>query len=77
MYPPQRRRINALGFRSSNHVNTPFREKVRELVEELKEQDTLELPEPRRPEEMGGNDDPKYYPYHQLISNSIGDFFFL
>ncbi|KAL8151477.1 hypothetical protein V2J09_021285 [Rumex salicifolius] len=31
----------------------------------------LTLPEPKRPKEVGKTDDPKYCPYHRLISHPI------
>lgn len=41
------------------------------------ENDLLTLPEPRRTEEVGRADDPKYCPYDQLVSHAIEDCFIL
>lgn len=41
------------------------------------ENNLLTSPEPRRLEEVGRSNDPKYYPYHQLISYFIDDCFVL
>lgn len=58
-----------------------------ELFEELLEQDALELPEVRRPDEVGRTDNTKYCyiglintkycPWHPSISNFIKDCFIL
>lgn len=51
------------------------REKVRDLFEQLMEQEALELPEPRHTNRLGLTNDPGYYPYHQLINHSMGGLF--
>lgn len=53
------------------------REKTRELFEELLEQNILTLPEIRRPNEVGWTNNPKYCPYHRLISHLVNGCFVL
>lgn len=47
------------------------------VFDELVENNLLRIPELRRLEEVGKADDPKYCPYHHLISHSIEDCFIL
>lgn len=53
------------------------REKTIELFEELLEQNILILPEVKHPDEVSQTNNPKYCPYHWLISHSTEDYFVL
>ena len=50
---------------------------VEDLFEDLLEQKLIALPEVKRPHEVGKTNDPKYCPYHRLISHPIKECFVL
>lgn len=77
LYLDQSVRINVY-FQVGQQDEYSFtREKVRELFYELMENDLLTLPDQRRYKELGRNEDPKYVPYHQLVSYAVKDCFVL
>ena len=41
------------------------------MLNDLLENKIIELPEPKRPEEAGRTNDPKYYRYHRVISHHL------
>ncbi|KAG5528413.1 hypothetical protein RHGRI_029178 [Rhododendron griersonianum] len=50
---------------------------VEDMFEDLLEQKLITLPDVKRPHEEGKKNDPKYCPYHRLISHPLKDCFFL
>ncbi|KAL8151400.1 hypothetical protein V2J09_021208 [Rumex salicifolius] len=46
---------------------------LRGIFDELMEAKALTLPEPKRPNEVGMTNYPKYFPYHHLLGHSIED----
>ncbi|GKU92218.1 hypothetical protein SLEP1_g5977 [Rubroshorea leprosula] len=46
--------------------------KVPVIFEQLLALNLIELPTPKRPEEVGRVNDPKYYKYHRIVSHPIG-----
>ncbi|KAK2985274.1 hypothetical protein RJ640_009787 [Escallonia rubra] len=50
---------------------------VEDLFEDFMEQDLITLPEVERPHEVGKKEDPKYCPYHRLISHPLKECFIL
>ncbi|KAG8369438.1 hypothetical protein BUALT_Bualt14G0013700 [Buddleja alternifolia] len=50
---------------------------LKDLFEELKDQGLIDLPEAKRPGEVGKTDNPRYCPYHRLVGHSIEECFIL
>lgn len=56
----------------------PFSDsEVSEILDQLLEQKIIELPGPKRPEEAGKIDHPKYYKFHRIISHLVEKCFVL
>jgi hypothetical protein len=49
------------------------RELVKDLFEQLMEHKALNLPEPRRPDQVNMNNNPLYCPYHRYVGHVIED----
>ncbi|PIM97563.1 hypothetical protein CDL12_29966 [Handroanthus impetiginosus] len=48
---------------------------VPHIFDELLARKLIELPQPKRPEEVGKTNDPKYCKYHRVVSHPIGKYF--
>lgn len=55
-----------------NKVYSFRRDKIMKIFNDAMKSD-LQLPEPKRPGEVGKIDDPNYCPYHRLVSHLIED----
>ncbi len=49
------------------------RELVKDIFNQLMEHRALNLPEPRRPDQVTMTDNPLYYPYHRYVGHAIED----
>jgi len=59
-------------LRGSEDNEFPYYESdAPEMLHTLLEKGLIELPEPKRPEEVGRTNDPKYCKYHRIISHPI------
>ena len=62
-------------FRERVEKKYPFDEDVDEIFEALIANGKLTLPEPKRPEDVGKTNDPRYCPYHQMVSHPLNQCF--
>ncbi|KAG8376466.1 hypothetical protein BUALT_Bualt09G0066400 [Buddleja alternifolia] len=65
-------------FQRKNGKEISFPDEIlKDLFEELKDQGLIDLPEAKRPGEVGKIDNPRYCPYHRLVGHSIEECFIL
>ncbi|WP_440998354.1 hypothetical protein, partial [Cysteiniphilum litorale] len=62
-------------FKERVEKKYPFDEDVEEIFEALLANGKLTLPEPKRPGDVGKTNDPRYCPYHQMISHPLNQCF--
>ena len=55
-------------FKERVEKKYPFDDDIQEIFGALLANDKLTLPDPKRPGDVGKTNDPRYYPYHQMVS---------
>ena len=81
--PPKKAENKAAGkrpelsdaFKERVEKKYPFDEDVEEIFGVLLANGKLTLPDPKRPGDVGKTNDPRYCPYHQMVSHPLNQYF--
>ncbi|XXG42025.1 hypothetical protein AAC387_Pa01g2379 [Persea americana] len=82
-HPPKKAKNKAVdkrpelsdAFKKRVEKKYPFDEDVEEIFGALLGNGKLTLPDPKRPRDVGKTNDPRYCPYHQMVSHPLNQCF--